>query len=81
MKKQKKKKDKHSWVGDFYTLITKMCKQSNVKAVVLFEYIMAAAAGRSQVLTCSEHTQPTPPGASSVTKLTQDIHRIMSSSR
>lgn len=35
-----------------------MCKQNNVKAVVLFEYIMAAAVGRNQVLTCSEHTQP-----------------------
>lgn len=74
-------------MGDFCTLIAKMCKQSNVKAVVLFEYIMAAAAGRSQVLTCSEHTQPhraaqpTTPGAGSVTEPTQDMHRIMNLSR
>ena len=83
------KKERQTQLGGvFYSLIPKKCKQSNVKAAVLFEYIMAAAVGRSQVLTCSERAQPhrsniarTPPGANSVTKLVHDIQRIINLSR
>lgn len=52
----KKKKTNTAGWGFFYSLMPKMCKQSNEKAAVLFEYIMEAAVGRSQVLTCSDGT-------------------------
>lgn len=76
------------WVFFFYSLIPKKCKQGNVKAAMLFECIMAAAVGRSQVLTCSKRTQPhwsnmahTPPAANSVTKLAYDTQSCINSSR